>query len=67
MLLWCILVFQDAEGKWRRLRVETESLQQQIAELKNERADFQKQASLETLELKQTQSLLNRWATATTN
>ncbi|KAK3568968.1 hypothetical protein QTP86_021379 [Hemibagrus guttatus] len=50
---------QAAEGKSEGLRMETESLQQQIAELKNEKVDLQKQASLVALELKQTQSLLN--------
>ncbi|KAK3543475.1 hypothetical protein QTP70_022071 [Hemibagrus guttatus] len=53
------LCFQAAEGKSEGLRMETESLQQQIAELKNEKVDLQKQASLVALELKQTQSLLN--------
>ncbi|MCJ8732163.1 hypothetical protein PDJAM_G00207900 [Pangasius djambal] len=56
---WGQQELQEAEGKWRRLRVEAESLQQEIAELKNEKADLQKRASLEALELKQTQSLLN--------
>ncbi|XP_026766813.3 centrosome-associated protein CEP250 [Pangasianodon hypophthalmus] len=56
---WGQQELQEAEAKWRRLRVETESLQQEIAELKNEKADLQKQASLEALELKQTQSLLS--------
>lgn len=43
--------------------METESLQQQVTELKNVKEDLQKQDSLVALELKQTQSLLNRWAT----
>ncbi|KAM9486262.1 uncharacterized protein Hap1MRO34_006362 [Clarias gariepinus] len=50
---------QEAEGKWRRLKVETESLQQQITALENEKVALQKQASSEALALKQTQSLLS--------
>ncbi|KAK2850364.1 hypothetical protein Q7C36_009147 [Tachysurus vachellii] len=57
--LWGHKELQEAEGKSRRLRMETESLQQQVTELKNEKEDLQKQDSLEALELKQTQSLLN--------
>ncbi|XP_053482318.1 centrosome-associated protein CEP250 isoform X2 [Ictalurus furcatus] len=64
---WGHQELQDAEGKWRRLRVETESLQQQLAELQNERADFQKQASLEALELKHTRSLLDSEKETTLN
>ncbi|XP_058248634.1 centrosome-associated protein CEP250 isoform X1 [Hemibagrus wyckioides] len=50
---------QAAERKSEGLRMETESLQQQISEFKNEKVDLQKQASLMAVELKQTQSLLN--------
>ncbi|GAA6096625.1 centrosome-associated protein CEP250 [Tachysurus ichikawai] len=56
---WGHKELQEAEGKSHRLRMETESLQQQVTELKNVKEDLQKQDSLVALELKQTQSLLN--------
>uniref|UniRef100_A0A4W4H5B0 Si:dkey-230p4.1 n=1 Tax=Electrophorus electricus TaxID=8005 RepID=A0A4W4H5B0_ELEEL len=58
-LQWRHQELEEAEGNLRRLRVETESLEQRIKELCDEREEFQDQANQTALELKQTQRLLN--------
>ncbi|XP_076858226.1 uncharacterized protein LOC143512138 isoform X2 [Brachyhypopomus gauderio] len=58
-LQWRHQELHEAEGSLRRWRMETESLEQRIRELNEEREEFHNQAKQRALELKQTQSLLN--------